>query len=106
MLNVYPKSERTIKKVVDILNLIGYFVGTSSGIGVGLAVGAFVKTLGMDTWFVVILGLVSAFAVAGLIIFVVWMSGLLLWTWSNMADDLRQLRMAVCQDDPEEKLKD
>lgn len=52
-------------------------------------------------WIVVFAGLAVAFAVAGVIIFMVWMSGLLLWTWSNMADDIREVRKSFCQDDPE-----
>ena len=102
MLNIYPQSAKTIKKVVDILNVLGYFLGTVTGICAGVAVGALVKALAMDAWFQVIFGLLSAFAVAGIIIFCVWMSGLLLWTWSNMADDLRQIRIVTCCDDPEE----
>ena len=104
MLNLYPKSEKLVKRVIDILNIVGYLLGTLTGVGAGFALGALLKACGAETWIFVFGGWLAAFVVAGLIIFAVWMSGLLLWTWSNMADDVRQVRRMYCEDDPEEGL--
>lgn len=83
----YPRSGETLKKVVRIYNWVGYALGVLCGVGAGAVTMLLLQSLGAPTWLLTLGTIAGAAAVAGLIIFFVWITGLILWTLSDAAED-------------------
>ena len=92
MNDLYPESGRIIKRVVRIVNVVGYAISDLIGLYVGVVLGMEVYLRYGRIALALHAGFIAAGAVAAVLVFLVWFLGLLLWTYSNIADDVRHIR--------------
>lgn len=92
MFNPYPMSCTKLKKCVNVLNIIGYFVADLCGLFGGFLAFVLLEALNANAWIIAFGAIAAAGIVAAPFLFMVWFGGLVLWTISDAADDARALR--------------
>lgn len=101
MKSLYPNSGNTIKRIIRVLNIVGYAVSDIIGLCVGAATVILMRYLGVDNGFLLAIGGVGAAGVvAGLLIFSVWFSGLLMWSYSDVVEDVKKIQREVAVKEP------
>lgn len=98
-MNLYPNSGKKLKKVVRILNPLGYLISDLIGLGAGILTAVLLQSVDMNGFLASLICVLVAGVVAAIPIVYIWVRGLIWWNISDVSDGIAEIQSQMQKDE-------